>query len=77
MFGKKMSAALALAAAGIASATGMEHLSNAISTDSRGFGFSNNFSGGKFVGHILDRSRYMPHQGERECARRRRQMGIA
>lgn len=23
-----------------------------------------------------DPSKYMPHQGERECARRRRQMGI-
>lgn len=40
------------------------------------FAISNNFEGGKFVGHVRDRSRYMPHQGKRECARRRRQMGL-
>lgn len=44
---------------------------------SRGFGISNSYEGGKFVGHVQDRSRYMPHQGKRECARRRRQMGLA
>lgn len=32
------------------------------------------FAPGRFVHH--DRSKYRPHQGKRECARRRRQMEV-
>ena len=42
----------------------------------RGFGFSSTIEGGRYVAHVRDRSRYMPHQGPRECARRQRQMGL-
>ncbi len=65
----RLAYALALAAGGLSAATSTEA--------QRGFGFSESIVGNLYVGHIRDRSRYMPHQGKRECARRRRQMGLA
>ncbi len=72
MFGKQMSRAVALAAAGIASLSGID----VDDRPQRGFGFSSTIEGGRYVAHVRDRSRYMPHQGPRECARRQRQMGL-
>ncbi len=72
MFGKQMRRAVALAAAGIASLSEIEIDDRA----QRGFGNNSTIEGGRYVAHVRDRSRYTPHQGQRECARRQRQMGL-
>lgn len=60
----------------LAMAAGSFSLPPSIETAQRGFGFSSTIEGGRYVAHVRDRSSYMPHQGQRECARRQRQMGL-
>ncbi len=58
----------------LSAAAGALGLSAMSSLPQSGFRPSNAYEGGRYVGHIIDRSRYQPHQGKRESARRRHQM---